>query len=334
MGLKINKIEYYLPERVITNDSLANELQYFDVERIEEKSGVKSRHIANNDQTALDLAVKAVEKILSSGFDKDQIQGIIFCTQSPDYIMPSNSFLIHKHFNFNQDVWCFDYNLACSGYIYGLVIARGFIETGLAKNILLITSETYSKYLNQKDRSTRIIFGDGGAASIISDYNGQGIIDVILSSSGDKYNTFYIPAGGSRHPKDIHTKKTTVDNSGNVKSLENIHMDGFAVWQFISKNVSEQISKLLKRNNLSVNDIDLFILHQASKITLDSLVKVLKIKEDKVFYNLKYVGNTISASIPIAIKDAEDKGRLNRGDLILLSGFGVGLSWGSIIIKY
>ena len=335
MGLTINQIEYYLPEKVITNADLAKENPDWDIEKIEKKSGVKSRHIAETDQTALDLAIKAVEKVFSTGFiAKNQIHAIIFCTQSPDYIMPSNSFLIHKYFNFSQEVWAFDYNLACSGYIYGLAISRGILETSLAKYILLITSETYSKYINQKDRSTSILFGDGAAASIISEDKERGIIDVILSSNGEKFDTFYIPAGGSKIPKDMHTKETTVDHSGNIRNLENIHMNGFAVWQFISKNVSEQISKLLKRNSMCVNDIDLFVFHQASKLTLDSLVKILKINEDKVFINLKDIGNTVSSSIPIALKDAEDNGRLKRGDLILLSGFGVGLSWGSVIMKY
>jgi 3-oxoacyl-[acyl-carrier-protein] synthase-3 len=335
MGLIIEQIEYYLPDKVITNEDLAKENPDWDIEKIEKKSGIKSRHIAETDQTALDLAIKAIEKVLSTGFiAKDQIHAIIFCTQSPDYIMPSNSFLIHKYFNFNQEVWTFDFNLACSGFIYGLAISRGILETGLAKNILLITSETYSKYINRKDRSTSILFGDGAAASIITADKERGIIDIILSSNGGKFDTFYIPAGGCKVPKDIHTKEITIDHSGNERNLENIHMDGFAVWQFISKNVSEQINKLLIRNNLRVTDIDLFVFHQASKLTLDSLIKILKINEDKVFINLKDIGNTVSSSIPIALKDAEDQGKLRKGDLILLSGYGVGLSWGSIIMKY
>jgi 3-oxoacyl-[acyl-carrier-protein] synthase-3 len=248
--------------------------------------------------------------------------------------MPSNSFLIHKYFKFSQNVWTLDYDLACSGFIYGLAISRGFLATNLAKNILLITSDTYSKYINRKDRATRTLFGDGAAASIISIDKDAGIIDVILESNGEKYDTFYIPAGGCKIPKSSQTKEITIDQSGNVRNLENIYMNGFAVWQFISKNVSEQINKLLLRNNLTISDIDLFVFHQASKLTLDSLVKMLKITKEKVFVNIEYIGNTVSSSIPIALKDAEDSGRLKRGDLILLSGFGVGLSWGSIIMKY
>lgn len=335
MGVFIKHIEYYLPEKVISNLDLAKKNPEWKIEKIEEKSGVRKRHIAESNQTALDLAIKAVEKLFALGnISKDQIDAVIFCTQSQDYIMPANSFLIHKHFNFKQSVWTFDYNLACSGYIFGLAITRGIIETGLAKNVLLINSETYSKFLNSKDRSTNILFGDGAAVSVISSENLGGIIDIILSSNGEKFDAFYIPAGGMRIPKSSNTKETKIDHSGNGKSLENIHMNGFAVWQFITKNVSEQIITLLERNHLSIDDIDLFVFHQASKLTLDSLVKMLKLNEDKVFVNLKEIGNTVSASVPIAIKDAELSGKLKKGNLILLSGFGVGLSWGSIIMKY
>ncbi len=335
MGIIIKHIEYYLPKKVVTNIDLAKDNPEWNIEKIEEKSGVKKRHIAEPNETALDLAIKAVEKIFSSGvISKDEIDAVIFCTQSHDYVMPANSFLIHKHFNFKQNVWTFDYNLACSGYIFGLAITSGIIETGLAKNVLLINSETYSKYINPKDRSTSILFGDGAAASVISTVDVGGIVDVILSSSGEKFDSFYIPAGGMKTPKSNDTKEIIVDNSGNVKTLENIHMNGFAVWQFISKNVSEQINTLLERNHLGVNDIDLYVLHQASKLTLDSLVKSLKLDKHKVFLNLQDVGNTVSASVPIALKDAELSGKLKKGDLVLLSGFGVGLSWGSIIMRY
>lgn len=335
MGLIIKHIEYYLPKKVITNKDLAKDNPKWNIEKIEEKSGVKKRHIAEPNETALDLAINAVEKVFDSGvISKNEIDAVIFCTQSHDYIMPANSFLIHKHFNFKHNVWTFDYNLACSGYVFGLALTRGILETGLAKNVLLINSETYSKYINPKDRSTTILFGDGAAASIISTEENGGIIDVILSTSGEKFDSFYIPAGGMKTPKSNDTKETIADDSGNLKSLENIHMNGFAVWQFISKNVSQQIETLLERNQLEVNDIDLFVFHQASKLTLDSLIKSLKIDQEKVFLNLEDVGNTVSASIPIALKDAELTGKLKKGDLVLISGFGVGLSWGSIIMRF
>ena len=335
MGVGINCIEYYLPEKILANEDIQIDHPSWDVTKVGEKSGVFKRHIAGPDETAFDLAVKAVEKIfLNTDIKASEIDGIIFCTQSPDYIMPSNSFLIHKRFGFSTNVWAFDYNLACSGFVYGLTIARGMIETGMGKNVLLITADTYSKYINKEDRSTSLLFGDGAAATIISKSEREGIVDIELASFGAAYESFYIPAGGTRVPKSIETKSLSYDHSGNIRSLEDIHMNGFAVWKFISKTVPEQIKTLIARNNKTIDDFDLFVFHQASKLTLDSLIKALKINKQKVYLNLDRVGNTVSASIPIALKFAEDEGKLKKGDTILLSGFGVGLSWGSMILKF
>jgi 3-oxoacyl-[acyl-carrier-protein] synthase-3 len=247
--------------------------------------------------------------------------------------MPSNAFLIHKEFSFDSSVWAFDYNLACSGFIYGLAISRGMLETGLARNILLINADTYSKFINPLDRSTTVLFGDAAAVSVIGLSEEESIIDISLSASGSEFKSFYIPAGGSRLPKNEKTKLEKKDIAGNVKSLENIHMDGFAVWKFIAKIVPNQILDLLERNALSIADIDQFVFHQASKLTIDSLVKELDINTTKVYTNLEQLGNTVSASIPIALKDALDKKIIKKGNLVMLSGFGVGLSWGSAIIK-
>jgi len=335
MGVVIKQIEYYLPGKEVTNLDLQIQHPEWNIEKVGEKSGVFKRHISDSGETALDLAVKAVEKIFAGGATSlGDIDGLMFCTQSPDYIMPSNAFLIHNIFGFGTDTWAFDYNLACSGYVYGLSIARGMLETKMAKNILLITADTYSKYINEGDRATSVLFGDAAAASIISMEEGSGIIDIQLASSGKEYESFYIPAGGQRLPAGEMTKATSTDKSGNVKTAENIQMNGFAVWKFISNTVPAQIDTLLKRNNLTVDDIDFYGLHQASKLTLDSLIKTSKIDSQKVYMNLDKVGNTVSASIPIILKDAQVDGKLKKGDLVLLSGFGVGLSWGSLIMKY
>lgn len=327
-------IEYHLPEASLTNDMLKKSHPQWEVDKVGAKSGVSNRFIAKEDETAFDLACVAVEKLSSNGYDLSKIDGIIFCTQSPDYIMPSNAFLIHKHFNFKSQVWAFDYNLACSGFIYGLSIARGMIATGMAKDVLLINADTYSKYINPNDRATRILFGDAASATVISAMEESEIIDVELASEGSKYDSFYIPSGGIKHPKNEQTKEIEVDLSGNEKSQENIHMNGFGVWKFISKIVPIQINEILKRNNYKIEDFDFVGFHQASKLTLDSLIKSLKIDPEKVYSNLEGIGNTVSASIPILLKDAMDLNKLNRGDLVLLSGFGVGLSWGTIILKY
>ncbi len=335
MGISLKAIEYYLPVKTVSNADLELLHPTWDLKKVGEKSGVLSRHIAAEGETAFDLACKAVDKLfLNSVVKKEDIDGIIFCTQSPDYIMPSNAFLIHKFFEFGNNVWSFDYNLACSGFIYGLSICRGMIETGMGKNILLITADTYSKYINEGDRSTTVLFGDGAAVTLISQTDISSVIDIELASSGKEFESFYIPSGGCRIPKSEETKKMITDHSGNQSTQENIQMNGFAVWKFISVTVPEQIKDLLYKNNLTISNIDFFGFHQASKLTLDSLAKALKIENRQTFSNLENIGNTVSASIPIALKQAEEQGKLKRGDLILLSGFGVGLSWGSAIVKY
>jgi 3-oxoacyl-[acyl-carrier-protein] synthase-3 len=333
MNAIIKHIEYYLPEKVLTNKDLQNEFPAWDLNKIQTKSGVSSRHIAAFDETALDLSIKACEKLFTK-YDKNQIDGIIYCTQSPDYIMPSNSFLLQRYFDLSENLFCYDFNHACTGYIYGLMMAHSYIKSGLAKKILLVTADTYSKYINSADRSTRVLFGDGAAVTILeSTDSDRGILDIEVATFGSGFDKFIIPAGGARLPQSADTAIPFSDLLGNIRTKNNIMMDGMAVWSFINSKVPDQINSILKRNSLSLADINLIVFHQASLMTLDSLKKTLKIDENKVFINIHELGNTVSASIPIALKDAMNTGRINNNELILLSGFGVGLSYGSIILK-
>lgn len=337
-GIRIAEIEYELPVRVVSNRDLERQFPDWNMAALEEKSGIRERHIAEENQTALDLAREASVRLLAlAGLEARDLQGIVFCTQTPEYLMPSNAFLLHEALGMTHGALAFDYNLACSGYIYGLAIVQGLVEIGLADRVLLVTADTYSKYINERDRSTRCLFGDGAAVSLI-EASGAGspsrLVDVMLASSGREHRSFYIPAGGCRLPSSERTRKETTDDSGNTRSLENIHMNGFAVWRFIATEVPKQIAQLLARNSLGVADVDLYVFHQASKLTLDSLVTALRIPREKVFLNMESIGNTVSASIPIALADAARCGRLQRGQLVLLSGFGVGLSWGTALMRY
>lgn len=334
MNAIITHIEYYLPEKIVSNKDLQDEFPQWDVDKIQTKSGVTSRHIAEKEETALDLSIKACEKLFSK-FDKSKIDGIIYCTQSPDYIMPSNSFLLQRHFELNEQLFCYDFNHACTGYIYGLMMANSFIKSGLAKNVLLVTADTYSKYINPADRSTRVLFGDAAAVTIVEATNqaDKGIIDLEVATFGNGFDKFIIPAGGARLPQSPETAIPTTDILGNVRTKNNIKMDGMAVWSFINSKVPDQIKGLLERNQLTIKDIDQIVFHQASLMTLDSLVKILNLEKDKVFINIHNLGNTVSASIPIALKDAMNNGRIKENECILLSGFGVGLAYGTIIIN-
>lgn len=335
MRVRIEDIEYYLPEQVVDNKDLQQENPDWDMSSIEKRVGVLKRHIAREDETAVDLALKACERLfLRNKNAKQGIDAVIFCTQSEDYILPPNACLLHSMLDLNDDVFAFDFNLACSGYIYGLALAQGLICSKSATNVLLVNADTYSKYINKKDRSVRMLFGDGAAVSLITKSDSeQGIIDIKCSTHGKLYDKFIIPAGGCRMPKSETTSVPKTDNAGNVRTLENIHMDGVGILRFVSAKVPVQVRQILERNNLTVNDIDMFIFHQASKLVLDRLINSLEIGPEKMYQNLSEVGNTVSASIPMVLKVALDKGKILPGNKILLSGFGVGLSWGTAIIK-
>ena len=334
MSLIIKSIEYYLPDTFVTNEDLQKENPDWNLEKVAEKSGVNQRHIAGKNETAYDLSVKACDKLFQSN-DKNDIDGIIYCTQSPDYIMPPNSFLLHNYLNLENRVFAFDFNHACTGYIYSLAMADAFVKAGMAKQILLVTADTYSKYINRKDRSTRVLFGDGAAVTIVKESNDKkGIIDIELGTSGSGYDKFWIPAGGLRLPKSESTSVVKEDDRGNKRTQNDIEMDGFGVWSFINTVVPKQINKILNQNKIEKTDVDQFIFHQASQMTLESIMKILKLDEEKVFINICNIGNTVSASIPIALKDAADQEKIDIGSTLILSGFGVGLSYGAILMEY
>lgn len=333
MNSHIRNIEYFLPEKIVSNSDLEFQFPNWDLNKIKLKTGVLNRHIAEPDETALDLSINACNKLFSY-YDINKIDAIVYCTQSPDYIMPSNSFLLHKSFKFKEEIICYDFNHACSGYIYGLIMANSFIKSGIAQSVLLINSDTYSKYINPLDRSTRVLFGDGAAVTVIEKEDSSlGIQDIIVASFGKGYDKFIIPAGGSRLPKSHLTSIGKSDFVGNTRSQNDINMDGMSVWSFINSKVPSQIIKLLKKNNLDIKSIDLFVFHQASLMTLKSLIKILNIDENKVFINMENIGNTVSASIPIALKDAINAGKLKKDQIVLICGFGVGLSYGTALLK-
>jgi len=289
MNLIIKSIEYYLPETIITNEDLQKENPDWDLEKVAEKSGVYQRHIAGENETAFDLSVKACDKLFQTN-DKSEIDGIIYCTQSPDYIMPPNSFLLHKYLCLKDGVIAFDFNHACTGYIYGLAMANAFVKAGMAKQILLVNADTYSKYINKKDRSTRILFGDGAAVTIVEESNErEGIIDIELGSSGSGYDNFWIPAGGLRLPKSDNTSVEIENDKGNIRTQNDIEMDGLGVWSFINSVAPKQVDRLLKKNNLRKPDIDQFIFHQASLLTLESIMRSMKLNEEQVFINIQNI---------------------------------------------
>jgi len=329
MKARIDRIAYALPENVVTNQMLRENHPEWDFDRLEERTGVFTRHIAGPDETALDLADKACKD-----FDLDGVDGLIFCTETPDHPIPSNACLLHGRLGLPNNVLALDINMGCSGFVYSLEVARSLIRSGTAKKILLATGDTYSRFINSGDRATRVLFGDGAAVSVISQSNDDsGIIDLSLGSSGKHYDRFMVPAGGARQPLSKATAIESTDKSYNIRCAENITMDGFGVLSFFNSTIPGEVRSLLHRNDLELNDINQFIFHQASRVALDSISRALKIPTSKMVNNMGNVGNLVSASVPVALKKAIDDGQVKPGNLIVLCGFGVGLSWATALVR-
>jgi 3-oxoacyl-[acyl-carrier-protein] synthase-3 len=230
----------------------------------------------------------------------------------------------------------FDFTHACSGYVYGLFVAKALIVSGAADSILLITADSYSRYLHPQDRSTVTLFGDGGAASLIrgSEEGNAGIGEFSIGTDGGSAEIFAIQAGGARLPRSAETARTFVDPSGSVSSPEHITMDGTGVLAFVRKRVPAMIDELLEKANQTLEDVDLVVFHQGSALSLDYVERWLSLPPEKTFRNIANVGNTVSTSIPLALRDAELAGRLARGMRVMLAGFGVGLSWGACLVDW
>lgn len=312
---------------------LAAEHPAWDVPAVEARVGVQQRHIARDDETALDLGLAACRALFARHPElPPQVDGVIFCTQSPDHIMPPNACLLHDRLQLSEQVLAFDLNHACSGFVYALALAKGLLATQQCRHVLIVTADTYSKYIHPGDRAVRMLFGDGAAATWVS-HDPDALCDVACATAGNGHAQFMIPAGACRLPKSAATAQSITDASGNVRTPEHIHMDGMGVYAFVQQKVPPQILAVLARNHCTVGDVQLFCFHQASRLVLDALTRLLQLKPDRVFCNLENIGNTVSASIPIALKDALDAGRVSRGELVLLSGFGVGLSWATALVR-
>jgi 3-oxoacyl-[acyl-carrier-protein] synthase III len=329
--MEINAIEYYLPKNVVNNELLAKEFPEWDAEKITDKIGIKQRHVVANDETALDLAFFASEKVLKS-FDKDLIDFILLCTQSPDYYLPTSACILQNRLDLKTSIGALDFNLGCSGFIYGLALAKGLIQARIATNVLLVTAETYSKHIHPKDRANRSIFGDGAAATIISEAALNKIFEFELGTDGSGMNNLIVHNGAFRN-KFNSSEKDKIDESGNLSNNNYLYMNGPEIFNFTIENVPDLVNKVLVKNSLSLESIDYVIFHQANKYLLDYLRKKIKIPIGKFYQNMENTGNTVSSTIPISLKDCFERNLVKTGDKVLLAGFGVGYSWGATIIQ-
>ncbi len=310
--------DYYIPENKLTNNDLESLFSDFSAKKIFEKVGINKRGVSSKDEYASDLAVEASKKLFkNSNFNPQEIDFLIYCTQSPDYFLPTTACIIQDRLGLNKTVGAIDINQGCSGFIYGLALCKSLILSGVAKNILLLTADTYTKYIDDSDKGNKSIFGDGASASIISSKIDSMIHKFVLGSDGSGSKNLIVNNSGLR------------DNDFCLKP--NLYMNGTEIFNFTLKSIPKLVTSVLEKNNLNIDQIDLFIFHQANKFMLEHLRRKIGIDKNKFIVDLEDTGNTVSSTIPICIKKYNDIYRQSK--YILLCGFGVGYSFGACIIE-
>lgn len=329
----IKAISYYLPEKIVTNEELVKEFPEWSVEKVAKKVGVNSRHLAGENETAGDMAEKAARKLFEEyNISPNEIDFLLLCTQSPDYFLPSTSCVIQHRLGIPTSAGAFDYNLGCSGCIYGMAVAKGLISAGIAKNVLLLTAETYNKYLHPSDKSNRSIFGDGAAACLISTEGFAEIGKFSLGTDGSGADKLIVGTGASRHKE--KTGASVEDEEGHIRYDDYLYMNGSGIFNFTLDAVPQMINDVLIKNDMEKDTIDYYIFHQANKFMLNTIRKVCVLPKDKFYINLEETGNTVSSTVLIGLKDCIDNGLIKKGDKVMVSGFGVGLSWGGTLLSF
>ena len=329
----IKGISYYLPERILTNEELVKEFPEWSVEKVAKKVGVMSRHIADDNETAGDLAVKAAQRLFKEyNIQPSEIDFILLCTQSPDYHLPSTACLIQDKLGIPTSAGALDYDLGCSGCVYGLALAKGLVSAGIAKNVLLLTAETYSKYLHPSDKSNRSIFGDGAAACLVSIEGLAEIGNFGLGTDGSGAENLIVKTGASRQKQP--TGNTSIDAEGHTRYDDFLYMNGGNVFNFTLDVVPPLMKEVLEKNGLTKDDVDEYVFHQANKFMLSTIRKVCLLPKDKFYINLETTGNTVSSTVFIALKQCLDEGIIKEGMNVMVAGFGVGLSWAGTMLKF
>jgi len=317
---KISDIQYYLPPKLLSNEDLVFDNPDWRMDDIEKKTGIKYRYICEDAQTSKDIALLACEKIFNSNVRRSDIDFLIVITESPEYIAPAMSCDLQNSLGLETSIASFDVNLGCSGFVYGLMVADSILCANNYSNGLLVCVDTYSKYISSNDRTCRPLFSDAASATLITASKKKTVGPFVLGTDGSGY-------------KDLMVK-----NSGTIKNVDterNLYfMNGSAVFMFTMRVVPKAVNDLLIKEKCNAEDIDLFVFHQASKLVIDNLKRLLKLSNEKVFENYQLVGNTVSSSIPIALSQAKSAKKIKKGSIVMLVGFGVGLSWGATILRY
>ena len=327
MKVHLRGLHYCLPSSVRTNDDLAAANPGWDAAKIFQKTGIRQRCIAGPEETAADLACEAATRLFAElSFDRAAVDALLFCTQSPDYPLPTTACMLQERLKLPTTCGALDYNLGCSGFTYGLWLARALILSGGAANVLLLTAETYSKYCDARDLATSAIFGDGAAAALISSSPQGALAEVgptVVGTDGRGWANLIVRTGGARHP---HSAR---DAAGypNACPGDYLCMNGPEIFRFTLDAVRGGIQRLLDAASLAWEAVDIFLLHQANRFMLEALRDTMQIPPEKMPIDLADHGNTVSASIPVLMRRCYERGTLRSGQKCVLAGFGVGYSW-------
>ncbi len=332
----LKAVEYFLPERVLGNDELSRDFPDWPAGKIADKTGINTRHIVSNTECSSDLAVGAAQNLFQSGVCKpEEVDFLLLCTQSPDYTLPTTACLVQDRLGLSTQCGALDFNLGCSGFIYGLGLAKGLIESGQAANVLLLTAETYSKYIHPQDKSTRTIFGDAAAATLITAANKSqaDIGPFVYGTDGKGARNLIVPTGGARQAFDP-SASAQADASGSIRSINNLFMNGPEIFNFTLQAVPASVNALLAKTASTLDDFDFIIFHQANRFMLETLRRKLRIPEAKFPILMDDVGNTVSSTIPIVLSRLAKTNRLQPGMRLMVVGFGVGYSWSAAQIMW
>lgn len=332
----IQALAYALPEQILDNAELAQIFPEWTAEKIFEKTGIRQRHIAAAGQTAADLAVQAAKKLFTTPeISPASIDYLLFCTQTPDYLLPSSACLIHQQLGLSSACPALDLNMGCSGYVYGLSVAKALVESGMANNVLLLTGDTYTKLIAENDRSVRPLFGDAATATLIQTKPGEqaAISAFNMGTDGSGYEHLIVPQSGCRS-MDSEDAAVFTDHAGNVRDASRLYMNGPEILKFTLQKIPGLCKETLELGGLGWDSIDMLILHQANRFLLEALRKKIGIASERFLIELEHVGNTVSSSIPLALAISIEKGWDAEQKTVLLAGFGVGYSWGACIIRF
>lgn len=332
---RIADIAGHLPATVLDNEELGRLYPGWGADKIFEKTGIRSRRIAAADETAGDLAAHAAEALFARGTVAAQdVDFLILCTQAPDYVLPTTACVLQHRLGIRTSAGALDVNLGCSGFVYCLSLARGLVETGAARCVLVLTADTYSKYIHPLDKSVRTLFGDGAAATAVvaGEDDGPAIGSFVFGTDGRGSNKLIVETGGFRTARTAESGREYADDSGNVRTRDHLYMAGTDVLAFTLREVPRATNALLDKAGIDKAAIDYFVLHQANRFMLETLRAKLGVEPARFPIHVEECGNTVSSTIPLALVALREQGCFSTRKTLMLLGFGVGYSWAGCVL--